>query len=374
MTTAAPTATPSPIAADDRFALHELCEYATAALRTPIPAGGRLKADTDAEVRFVLHEIWNGTVGAINRLGDEDGPESLDVLTDLLGRVRLFEARVYDAQMARHAMRLKDVQRALTTLSTARDLGELHQRVAEELCTLGFDRGAVSTIDDGRWDYHTMFIEKDPALAQELVDIGQAHRPVIENRLVESDILSQGRTVLVYDVQNNPRVHKDLVRVSNCRSYAGAPVRVDGKIVGMLHGDIYYGDREVDEIDGAALGLFADGVGHAMARVALRNRLANVRAELDRLDELTPAPAPVAVATARPASAPIKELTDPLSRREVEVVELLASGATNRIIASRLCISEGTVKTHISHILRKIDVGNRAEAVAYWLRRQHAVD
>jgi DNA-binding CsgD family transcriptional regulator len=57
-----------------------------------------------------------------------------------------------------------------------------------------------------------------------------------------------------------------------------------------------------------------------------------------------------------------------LSAREIEVIELLAAGASNRRIARKLMIAEGTVKTHITHILRKLGAANRAEAVAYWLR------
>jgi DNA-binding NarL/FixJ family response regulator len=57
-----------------------------------------------------------------------------------------------------------------------------------------------------------------------------------------------------------------------------------------------------------------------------------------------------------------------LSVREVEVIELMATGASNRRIARKLMIAEGTVKTHITHILRKLGAANRAEAVAYWLR------
>ena len=58
-----------------------------------------------------------------------------------------------------------------------------------------------------------------------------------------------------------------------------------------------------------------------------------------------------------------------LSRREVEVLRLLADGHTNRRIASRLVVSEPTVKTHVRNILRKLGAANRAEAVSHWLRR-----
>ena len=53
-----------------------------------------------------------------------------------------------------------------------------------------------------------------------------------------------------------------------------------------------------------------------------------------------------------------------LSDREVEVLKCLAKGQTTAQIAGYLFISENTVKTHIRHILEKMEVNNRAEAVA----------
>lgn len=53
-----------------------------------------------------------------------------------------------------------------------------------------------------------------------------------------------------------------------------------------------------------------------------------------------------------------------LSEREIEVLELIAQGLTNREAAARLFISEATVKTHLVHIYTKLDVNDRAAAVA----------
>lgn len=52
-----------------------------------------------------------------------------------------------------------------------------------------------------------------------------------------------------------------------------------------------------------------------------------------------------------------------ISKREIEVLECLAQGFTTTQIAGRLFVSENTVKTHIRHILEKLDASNRAEAV-----------
>jgi DNA-binding NarL/FixJ family response regulator len=55
---------------------------------------------------------------------------------------------------------------------------------------------------------------------------------------------------------------------------------------------------------------------------------------------------------------------DTLSDRELEVLTLIAQGETNRGAAARLFISEATVKTHLLHIYAKLDVSDRAAAVA----------
>lgn len=61
--------------------------------------------------------------------------------------------------------------------------------------------------------------------------------------------------------------------------------------------------------------------------------------------------------------APAAELVDPLSERELEVLEMVASGVTNRAIGRSLHISERTVQGHIANIFAKLQVGSRTEAV-----------
>lgn len=62
-----------------------------------------------------------------------------------------------------------------------------------------------------------------------------------------------------------------------------------------------------------------------------------------------------------------------LSEREVSILELVAEGKTNGVIARVLYISEATVKTHLSNIYRKLNVADRASAVAAALKR-HLID
>ena len=65
-----------------------------------------------------------------------------------------------------------------------------------------------------------------------------------------------------------------------------------------------------------------------------------------------------------PLTRPGQALVEPLSRRELEVLQLIALGRTNQEIARQLIVSPGTVKAHTASIYRKLDVANRTEAVA----------
>ena len=63
------------------------------------------------------------------------------------------------------------------------------------------------------------------------------------------------------------------------------------------------------------------------------------------------------------------ELLEPLTRREREVLQMLAGGLANKEIAARLAISDHTVKFHVASILGKLGVSSRTEAVSAGIRR-----
>jgi len=56
--------------------------------------------------------------------------------------------------------------------------------------------------------------------------------------------------------------------------------------------------------------------------------------------------------------------SSPLTRRELEILYLVGAGLTNKDIARRLCISLGTTKTHVHHLLGKLSLQRRAEVMA----------
>ncbi|HTI21842.1 MAG TPA: response regulator transcription factor [Kutzneria sp.] len=62
-----------------------------------------------------------------------------------------------------------------------------------------------------------------------------------------------------------------------------------------------------------------------------------------------------------------------LTRRELEILELIAAGESNVVIAQRLALAEKTVRNRVSQIYLKLRVGNRNEAVLWWLGHADAV-
>ncbi len=70
-----------------------------------------------------------------------------------------------------------------------------------------------------------------------------------------------------------------------------------------------------------------------------------------------------------PFSAPLRELEQEPTMREIEVLQLISEGLVNREIGNRLFLSEETVKSHVRHLLAKLQARSRAHAVAVGFRR-----
>jgi DNA-binding NarL/FixJ family response regulator len=84
---------------------------------------------------------------------------------------------------------------------------------------------------------------------------------------------------------------------------------------------------------------------------------------------LHPSEIPAAFPVSAPASQPLVDLPEPLTRREREVLQMLAAGLANKEIAARLNISDHTAKFHVAAILGKLGAATRTEAVALGIRR-----
>jgi LuxR family maltose regulon positive regulatory protein len=61
---------------------------------------------------------------------------------------------------------------------------------------------------------------------------------------------------------------------------------------------------------------------------------------------------------------PLEEFLEPLTSREIEVLRLLTEGYSNRQMAEKLVLAEGTVKFHVHNLLEKLQVDSRTQAIA----------
>ena len=76
--------------------------------------------------------------------------------------------------------------------------------------------------------------------------------------------------------------------------------------------------------------------------------------------------------TRKDPAEPVTRRFQTLTDREREIVALVADGLDNQAIASRLCLSEGTVRNHISAVLAKTNLANRTQLAVEWLSSQES--
>lgn len=284
------------------------------------------------------------------------------------------------------ATALSQVQRSLSRLRGSHSLQELMDRATSGLClTCGFDRAMLSLVVDARLVVRSAAIPADPEFAKALLDFARSNRPRLDHMLIETEMVRRRRPILVANVDEEPRAHREFTRFLSTRGYVAAPIMPTGRVIGFLHADLHYSDRAPDVMDRERLWAFAEGCGFAVERTWLAERLrravhgirgilGSVDVALDDFHALNGGPldeGPNRAIDVRPQSMIAVEgvsEAELLTSREREVLELMATGLSNVDIAERLVIAGGTVKTHVSHILRKLQARNRAEAVSRYLQ------
>jgi NarL family two-component system response regulator LiaR len=112
--------------------------------------------------------------------------------------------------------------------------------------------------------------------------------------------------------------------------------------------------------------LEAGAIGYLLKNVTVDELAAAVRAANVGQTTLAPEAVQALLQAAPEDQSPATDYQ--LTKREMEVLVLLVEGLNNREIGERLYVSRATAKAHVSHILHKMDVSNRAEAVASALR------
>lgn len=287
---------------------------------------------------------------------------------------------------------LRLVRSAIGELREVGSLRELLDATPRAICRLGFDRAMISRVEDSTWVVERFHNERDPAWGEEIDTLAHEAPQRLSPTLVETDILRRRTPLLVTSAQKDTRVNRTLADVTRASSYVAAPIMPDGRVIGFLHADRYHQDREVDRQDLELLTQFADQYGQILERRILLERLDCLKSSVDTLTQtlqgavsglgtagLDMSPegqrSPAGLSASLKASASSMRASAPvppdsvLTARELDVLQLMAAGDTNARIATRLVISEGTVKSHVKHILQKLNAANRAEAVCRWLQR-----
>jgi DNA-binding CsgD family transcriptional regulator len=282
---------------------------------------------------------------------------------------------------------LAAVRVALTRLRGAQPLAALMSRATEELCvSCGFDRAMIWRVDGAEAVAENVCMPRDPEFAREVLEYARAHPPKLRHLMIETEMLRRGAAALILDAAENPRVHMPFVELVKTTSYVAAPIMPQGRVIGFLHADLAYSERQPDELDREVLRTFGEAFGYAIERTILLDRLqaqrdqvaqlmtsahevtsmlSSVDVELVAAEELIGPPK--RVPAGEPCFAPAPDFGRILTRREVDVMQIVATGASNARIADQLVITEGTVKCHVRSILRKLQCANRGEAISRYL-------
>jgi DNA-binding CsgD family transcriptional regulator len=105
-----------------------------------------------------------------------------------------------------------------------------------------------------------------------------------------------------------------------------------------------------------------------VADPTLADRIAAALAGVDGVTLVDKSDRPDALIAGAPTAAPAPETDLVLTARELEVLALLAEGASNKLIARRLGISTHTAKYHVASLMEKLDAVSRTDAVAHAAR------
>ncbi|HLH65868.1 MAG TPA: LuxR C-terminal-related transcriptional regulator [Solirubrobacteraceae bacterium] len=280
-----------------------------------------------------------------------------------------------------HELALVRRSDALEAVSDAgRGLGDraegLLERAAAALGTASeLDRVLISEVSEGGmapvaiWDSDADARARAEATLARLRD-----EPIaLQYPLVEEEVARRRVPQVVSVPGAGARTPALLARELGWESYAVAPLTAGGETIGLLHGDATRRGRAAEPLDAELLGRFAEELSWALERAVLRHTLDLHREELatavqwlgGRLSRLEDAGAGE---HAQGPDTADREAIDTLTRRELDVLHLLARGRTNGAIALELMVREGTIKYHVKNILRKLGATSRADAVARYVR------
>lgn len=282
------------------------------------------------------------------------------------------------------ASELAGVRAGLARLRDVASVAELLRRATQEVCrSCGFDRAILFGLEGAQLITESAHFEAEPHAAEEFMRAARQKALRLDQRGAIGEMFRRRQAIVMSDA-DAPTLDP-LLLAAKLGSCVAAPIVVaGGQPIGSLHAGFDAPSRRPGADDREVLWAFTEGLGYALELTWLRQGVAEqlermrgivtaAGAYVDEPAERRIAPFEVTPPTevSMKGQAPLvtePRLEDVLTRRELEVAALLAQGTTNSSIAEQLVISNGTVKTHVKSILRKLGAANRGEAASrYWL-------
>jgi DNA-binding CsgD family transcriptional regulator len=300
---------------------------------------------------------------------------------ELLIAVLAVRCALLDDDLARRLKCMREIRGALADLRgvSPREMIYAAPRVLSR--EFGFARVMISTVRGSVWRPQFLYIddEKVDNYSRPFLDYVHGAHIQLADAPLETELIRKRCGALVPSPKDDKRTFKEIVNVSGCRGYIAAPITVQGRAIGMLHADRPEHERTVttDHLD--QLEAFAECLAVAFESAVLEERAAKQRIGVENLclnveellrrsarSGLRSVPAPTTGQRHGSHERHVHDAVPTLTAREREIMSYVATGATNGQIARCLVISEGTVKSHLKHIARKLHTSSRAAAVAVY--------
>jgi LuxR family transcriptional regulator, regulator of acetate metabolism len=301
-------------------------------------------------------------------------PLGLRGLERVVDGLQQLERELIEVEYVRREDALERIGDAIRGLSEIGSAEGILERTAEALGTSApFDRVLISEVLDASLRPSAIWAREDPAAAQSALATLRRSPVKLEYPLLEAELVSRPRAELVDVGSARSRTPLALVETFGWDSYVVAALAVGAHTVALLHADRSASRRPLEALDRELAARFSEGLAGVFERAVLRETLSRHRSELQsavqwmsgRLARIAADQSPEDPAAAAGTS---RRAVDALTRRELEVLRLMARGQRNLAIANTLLVREGTVKYHVKNILRKLGARSRADAVARYVR------
>ncbi|NDV05241.1 GAF domain-containing protein [Rhodococcus sp. IEGM 248] len=357
---------------------YELAEQAVAELLELLGSEPNLVRLADGEPDLTVIRAY-----AARKLREGlDSPEQALRLAELVTRLDTASRDDIARRLRVHTEQFEALQQVIRAIDAGAD--QIARIVTQELCTnLGYGKAMFSVVRGSTWSPIALAV--NPELTgdfHELVTAIDGREISLREAPREAELVRRRRPYAVDGVDTYRHTYRPLIDLSRPAGYLAVPIVVDSRAVAIIHVD-----RQSDSLTdtdvhmvGALAGVCASVRERAELRQQISARNEHVDAEVQRLTralrhlEQAPLTMPDLATSELPragaasvddtAQGAIVPRAHTLTAREREVLTLMATGATNAAISRRLCISDGTVKSHVQRIFKKLGVSTRAEVAA----------